>query len=79
MIGATKNEVNMVRRYYPQFCHHVAMTPRSVPVGVLVNEYVWTPTALQLPARVRLKLRGLLAPLIDERSFEESFPETLWS
>jgi hypothetical protein len=77
MVGATKAEIEMTRRYFPQYRHHLAMTPRSALSGVLVDEYVWTPTALALPARVRLRLRGMLAPLIDERSVEECFPDTL--
>lgn len=77
LIGTTKSEIELVRRYYPQFRAHLALTPRSTLTGIVVGEYVWTPTARQLPARVRLRLRGLLAPLIDESSTEELFPETL--
>ena len=67
----------MIRRHYPQFRNHLVMTPRSVLTGVKIGEYVWTPFAQQLPARVRMKLRGLLAPLIDQSSVEEIFPDTL--
>lgn len=79
VIGATKNEIALVRRSHPRFCHHLAMTPDRPLNGILVDEYVWTPTALQLPARVRLLLRGMLSPLIDEFSVEETFPDTLLS
>lgn len=78
LIGTTKAEIELVRRHYPQLQAHVAMTPRISPSHIRVRAYVWTPTALQLPARVRLRLRGVLAGLIDESSVEESFPDTLW-
>lgn len=79
MIGATKHEIEAIRSYYPQFRHHLAMTPRSALSGVLVGEYVWTPIARELPGRVRMTLRGMLAPLIDTESVEECFPDTLLS
>lgn len=79
MVGATHDEVVLLRRRYPQFRQHLALTPRSELGGFRfkVGEYVWTPNALSLPAAVRLQLRGALAPMLDEQSVEETFPATL--
>lgn len=79
LIAATVSEADQVKRKYPQFKYHVAVTPRCLPELLSVGEYVWTPAASSLPARLRLGLRGYLAPLIDEDSVEETFPDTLLS
>ena len=79
IIAATKREGDLLKIKYPQFRRHLVITPRSLPSGILVGEYVWTPHALLLPARVKLAIRGSLAPLVDESSVEEDFPDTLLS
>lgn len=79
MVAATKNEGDNYREMYPQFRGHLVLTPRTeIPDG-RVDTYVWTPDASNLPASVRLRLRGKMAPHIDEQSMEEEFPATLLS
>ena len=77
MIAVSRREADTFKKDCPQFRLHVTVTPQATPSGFLVGEYVWTPKALNLPASIRLQLRGLLAPLIDEESIEEEFPDTL--
>jgi hypothetical protein len=77
MIAVNRREADILKKEFPQFRLHITITPQSTPSGFLVGEYVWTPMALNLPASMRLQLRGLLAPLIDEESTEEEFPDTL--
>lgn len=73
-------DADHVKANYPQFRFYVTVTPRSaVPKDFVISEYVWTPLAGQLPARVRLALRGKIAHLIDEDSMEEEFPSNLLS
>lgn len=79
LIAATKVDGQEIREHFPQFRHHLVITPRSLPSGILIGEYVWTPYALELPARLRWQVRGALAPLLDEESVEETFPTTLLS
>lgn len=79
LIAATQAEADGVKRKYPQFKYHLVVTPRTLPSGIRVGEYVWTPAASALPARLRMAVRGALAPLIDEDSVEETFPDTLLS
>lgn len=79
IIAATQTDADRIKRKYPQFRHHLVVTPRTLPTGLLVGEYVWTPAAQALPARLRMEIRGALAPWIDEDSVEETFPETLLS
>lgn len=63
----------------PYFGDHVLLTPERTVRGFTVGRYVWTPEASRLPARVRMRLRGELAPMIDQNSVEEDFPLTLLS
>lgn len=79
MIAATQTDASRIKRKYLQFRYHLVVTPMSLPTGLLVGEYVWTPAALALPARLRMEIRGALSPWIDEGSVEETFPETLLS
>lgn len=79
MIASTKADADQVKSRFPQFRHHLVVTPRSLPSGILIGEYVWTPRALNIPPRLRMSIRGALAPLIDEESVEETFPTTLLS
>lgn len=74
-------DADRVKKKYPQFRFHVAVTPKSIaPKGdFVISEYVWTPNASSLPARTRLALRGKIAHLIDEDSMEEEFPSNLLS
>jgi hypothetical protein len=77
MVAESQREAVALKRQYPQFRFHVVITPGNPSTGFKVNEYVWTPGACGLSATTRLALRGLLAPLIDEKSTEEEFPATL--
>jgi hypothetical protein len=77
LIAASRTEGMEIQKHFPQFRKHILLTPKSLRSGVLVGEYVWTPGALELPARLRMKIRGVLAPMIDEESVEETFPVTL--
>ena len=79
MIAATRSDGDQVKARLPQFRRHLVVTPRSLPSGVLIGEYVWTPRALKLPPALRMSIRGALSLLIDEESVEETFPETLLS
>jgi hypothetical protein len=79
MIAATHNEAEQIKKKYPQFRHHLVVTPRTLPSGIAVGEYVWTPFASALPARLRMAIRGALSSLVDEDSIEETFPDTLLS
>ena len=79
MIAATQAEADRIKKKYPQFKFYLAITPRTLPSGIEVGQYVWTPAASALPARLRMQIRGALAPLIDEESVEQTFPETLLS
>lgn len=79
MVAASKAEGQLLKTQYPQFRRHLVITPRSLPSGILIGSWVWTPHALRLPARLRLAIRGALAPMIDEGSVEEEFPDTLLS
>lgn len=79
LVAPSHKEADWVKERYPQYRFHVVLTPEETLSGFVVGEQVWTPGAGNLPASVRLRLRGLLAPLIDENSVEEEFPEALWS
>jgi hypothetical protein len=79
LIAATQTDGARVKKKYSQFKHHLIITPQSLPSGVRVGEYVWTPRASKLPASLRMEIRGALSSLIDEESVEETFPETLLS
>jgi hypothetical protein len=79
LIAATQTDGDQIRKKYRQFKYHLVITPRTLPSGIVIGEYVWTPAASALPARLRLEIRGALAPLIDGESVEETFPETLLS
>lgn len=75
LVVPNQDEAAWVKRKYPQFRFHVVVTPTDEPSGFCVGKCVWSPGALNLPARVRLSLRGLLAPLVDEKSSDEQFPQ----
>lgn len=79
IIAATKRDAQTVKEHFPQYRRYTVVTPRVLPPDVKIGEYVWTPYASELPARLRMELRGVLAPLIDEESVEEQFPITLLS
>lgn len=77
IVAASLSDALLVKKRMPQFKFHVVLTPGESLSGFAVREYVWTPAASNLPAVMRMELRGLLAPLIDDDSIEEEFPETL--
>lgn len=80
IVGVSRDEVDMMRKLCPQYRDYVAVTPHTrKPIEGRLGGYVWTPSAQMLPARVRLQIRGMLKPLLDEYSTEEKFPETLFS
>lgn len=79
MVASTHVEADRIKKKYPQFRYYLVVTPRTLPSGIRVGEYVWTPAAAELPARLRMEIRGALAALIDEESVEETFPDTLLS
>lgn len=79
LVASTYAEADWVKKQYPLYRFHVVLTPEGTLSGFVVGEQVWTPGASNLPASVRLRLRGLLAPLIDENSVEEEFSEALLS
>lgn len=79
LIASSDIDAEWIQHYYPQYKNHLPVTPKTLPSCILVGEYLWTPRALQLPARVRLAIRGALSSLLDEGSIEETFPDTLLS
>lgn len=76
LIAATLMDAVEAKRAHPGLRTHTVATPRSIPGGMLAGAIVWTPAAADLPAATRLKLRGQLAPCVDEFSTEEKFPTT---
>jgi hypothetical protein len=85
MVAADRDDALCCRFLFPHLLGHVLLTPERPlppersPFGFVVRSYVWTPAASKLPASVRMRLRGELSSLIDERSMEEEFPSTLLS
>lgn len=79
MIAASKMDAELVMVHYPQYRGHLVLTPDRPITGFVVGEYIWTPEASDLPASVRLRLRGVMAPMMDPLSCEEEFPQTLLS
>ncbi len=79
LVASSDLDADFVKMHFPQFRLHAVLTPTSSLGGVKISEYIWTPDASDLPASVRMGLRGALAPLLDSRSFEEVFPSTLLS
>ena len=79
LVVPNRDEASWIKDRYPQYLLHVVLTPDDKPSGFKVGECVWSPGARNLPASVRLALRGALAPLIDERSVDEDFPDDLLS
>lgn len=79
MVAVSTAEAEAYCELIPDFRDHLVLTPDRTIRGFLVDTYVWTPEAAKLPARVRMRLRGELAPMIDGRSVEEEFPLTLLS
>lgn len=80
MMAADYRDADWVKKRYPQFRFHVTVTPKTARMkDFIVSEYVWTPNASALPARIRMTLRGKIAHLIDENSMEEEFPSNLLS
>lgn len=86
LVAANAADANWAMQLFPQYRCHIVLTgdqlalPRSMLVkGTKLGEYSWTLAARELPASVRLRLRGLLAPLVDDDSCEEEFIETLSS
>lgn len=79
MVAADPDDALCCRFQFPHFLGHELLTPERSPTGFKARSYVWTPAASKLPASVRMRLRGQLAALIDERSVEEEFPSTLLS
>lgn len=75
LIATSQREADCLKKRLDHYRFHVVLTPCDELSGFRVAEYVWTPAAQRLPAATRLRLRGLLAPLIDEDSFEEEFDE----
>ena len=79
IVAASDWDAELIKDGWPQFRHHQVVTPQKSLSGFYVGEYVWTPDAQKLRASERLRLRGVLAPLLDEHSVEEVFPSTLLS
>lgn len=80
MVAATRSDGDRVKSRFPQYRLHTVVTPKvPFPPGFVVGEYLWTPEASNLRASVRLSLRGMLSPYIDQESIEEEFPDTLLS
>lgn len=79
LVAASKLDAELVKNHFPQLRQYAVLTPVDSLPDIRVAEYVWTPSASCLAASVRMQLRGHLAPLIDDRSVEEEFPETLLS
>lgn len=79
IVAASDWDAELIKDGWPQFRQHRVLTPQDSLSGFSVGEYVWTPDAKKLRASQRLRLRGVLAPLLDEHSVEETFPSTLLS
>lgn len=79
LVAVDHDEADWIKKRYLQYRFYVVLTPDEKVSGFVVGEYVWSPGARNLPPRVRLALRGVLAPLIDGKSVEEEFPEALLS
>lgn len=79
IVAASLDEAEAYRELIPHYRDHLALTPDSTVRGFLVGRWVWTPEASELPASVRMRLRGELAPMIDGGSVQDEFPVTLLS
>lgn len=79
LVATSHDDAEFVKRRIPHLRFYIVLTPDDSLSGFLIEEYLWTPAASNLPASVRLRLRGELAPLIDGESAEEEFPVTLLS
>lgn len=85
LVSVTLDEAAGVRGSFPQFRLHYPLTPRTLGSlkrladDLRINSWIWTPTAVRLPARVRMAVRGALAPHVDELSVEEVWPLDLLS
>lgn len=79
MIAASLADAEIVKEHCPEYHFYAVLTPGHPVSGFIVSDYVWTPDASELPASVRLQLRGMLAPLIGPESLEEEFASTLSS
>ena len=79
MIAASEMDAEIVKDHCPKYHFHAVLTPDSTLSGFIVSDYVWTPEASELPASVRLRLRGMLSPLMGPGSSEEKFVSTLLS
>jgi hypothetical protein len=75
LVATSQHEADYLKQRLDHYRFHVVLTPYDELPGFQVAGYVWTPAAQKLPAATRLRLKGLLAPLIDEDSFEEEFDE----
>lgn len=79
MVASSELDADLVKTHFPQLRTYTVLTPRDRLDNVRVGDYLWTPDANDLPASERMRLRGLMAPFIDEHSVEEDFPQTLLS
>jgi hypothetical protein len=79
LVASSHADAARVRKRFRQYRFYVSLTPNDSLSGFKVDEYVWTPLACNLPASVRLQLRGMLSGLIDAESTEEDFPDALLS
>ena len=80
MLATSFDEADAIKSRFPQYRFVLVQTPgQDLPDQVLVGEYVWTPNAAGLSARVRLRMRGVLSLGMDDESVEEEFPDTLLS
>ena len=79
MVAASLMDAEIVKDHFPEYHFYAVLTPGHLLSGFIVSNYVWTPDASELPASVRLQLRGMLAPLIGPDSVEEEFSSTLSS
>lgn len=79
IVASSDDDAGRYVHVFPQYRRHLVLTPdRALPV-CLVREYLWTIGASNLPASVRMRLRGELAPMLDEYSRHEEYPLTLSS
>jgi hypothetical protein len=77
MVAANAMDAEIIKDHCPEYHFHAVLTPDRMLSGFIVSDYVWTPDASELPASVRLRLRGMLSPLIGPDSVEEEFSPTL--
>lgn len=43
LIAANLRDAKLAQREVPRYRSYLVVTPRSVPKGIVIGEYVWTP------------------------------------